>query len=85
MEGITYVRRNLQFCWTFFYTKLKTPARVFFGGPGGIRTHDQLIKSQLLYRLSYRSKNIISKLYKEKYSKSSFINQPPKSDGGAQN
>ncbi len=25
-----------------------------FGGPGGIRTHDQLIKSQLLYRLSYQ-------------------------------
>ncbi len=26
-----------------------------FGGPGGTRTRDQLIKSQLLYRLSYRS------------------------------
>ena len=25
-----------------------------FGAPGGIRTHDQLIKSQLLYQLSYR-------------------------------
>ena len=24
------------------------------GAPGGIRTHDQLIKSQLLYQLSYR-------------------------------
>ena len=24
------------------------------GGPGGNRTHDQLVKSQLLYRLSYR-------------------------------
>jgi hypothetical protein len=26
------------------------------GAPGGIRTHDQLIKSQLLYQLSYRGK-----------------------------
>ncbi len=27
----------------------------FCGGPGGTWTHDQLIKSQLLYQLSYRS------------------------------
>jgi hypothetical protein len=26
----------------------------FFGEPAGIRTRDLLIKSQLLYRLSYR-------------------------------
>jgi hypothetical protein len=29
------------------------------GAPGGIRTHDQLIKSQLLYQLSYRGNNHI--------------------------
>ena len=28
-----------------------------FGEPGGARTRDPLIKSQMLYRLSYRSKN----------------------------
>jgi hypothetical protein len=26
-----------------------------FGGPDGIRTHDQRIKSPLLYQLSYRT------------------------------
>jgi hypothetical protein len=28
------------------------------GAPGGIRTHDQLIKSQLLYQLSYRGNKL---------------------------
>src|SRR5271167_2882551 len=28
------------------------------GAPGGIRTHDQLIKSQLLYQLSYRGNRL---------------------------
>jgi hypothetical protein len=31
-----------------------TKTRKKSGAPGGIRTHDQLIKSQLLYQLSYR-------------------------------
>ena len=40
-----------------FRQKRKTGARrgrKGNGAPGGIRTHDQLIKSQLLYQLSYR-------------------------------
>jgi hypothetical protein len=32
----------------------------FFGGPRGIRTHDQLIKSQLLYQLSYQPTRALS-------------------------
>ena len=38
--------------------KIKRPIRVvkFFGGRAGIRTLDPLIKSQLLYQLSYASK-----------------------------
>ena len=30
------------------------------GAPGGIRTHDQLIKSQLLYQLSYRGNRLFA-------------------------
>jgi hypothetical protein len=29
-----------------------------FGGPGGTRTHDQLLKRQLLYQLSYGPANV---------------------------
>ncbi len=32
---------------------LSTKERFFIGEPDGIRTHDPLIKSQMLYRLSY--------------------------------
>ncbi len=35
-------------------SKLAAQRREKAGAPGGIRTHDQLIKSQLLYQLSYR-------------------------------
>jgi hypothetical protein len=51
------------------------------GAPGGIRTHDQLIKSQLLYQLSYRGdpENIIylvtkadGKFYRARLSKDSY-------------
>ncbi len=31
------------------------------GGSGGTRTLDQLVKSQLLYQLSYRSAGMLSK------------------------
>jgi hypothetical protein len=30
------------------------------GSPGGTRTPDQLVNSQLLYRLSYRGNNVFS-------------------------
>jgi hypothetical protein len=30
------------------------------GGSGGIRTHDQWIKSPVLYRLSYRPTNVLA-------------------------
>ena len=33
------------------------------GAPGGIRTHDQLIKSQLLYQLSYRGDRLFENTY----------------------
>lgn len=40
--------------------KVKTPLFAgFCGGCGGIRTHDQPIKSRLLYQLSYAPKQIV--------------------------
>jgi hypothetical protein len=33
-------------------SEARNPSRIF-GEPGGIRTRDPLIKSQVLYRLSY--------------------------------
>src|SRR5215472_2087936 len=40
--------------WTIFENFLKLPGKpLIFGEPVGIRTRDLLIKSQLLYRLSY--------------------------------
>ena len=38
------------------------------GAPGGIRTHDQLIKSQLLYQLSYRGNMFIYNYLRVKFS-----------------
>ena len=38
----------------------------FIGEPGGIRTHDPLIKSQMLYRLSYEPSLSMSGYIKDK-------------------
>lgn len=36
----------------------RNPLKHTFGAPGGTRTHNSLIKSQLLYQLSYRGEII---------------------------
>ena len=38
----------------FFYRILPPKSLISLGEPGGTRTHDHLIKSQVLYHLSYR-------------------------------
>ena len=45
------------------YNNKKSPkiliySGLFIGDLGGVRTHDPLIKSQMLYQLSYEVKNI---------------------------
>ena len=41
-------------------------------GPGGTRTHDQLIKSQLLYQLSYKSISTDIPILTSKYNFARF-------------
>lgn len=42
----------------FLLSKIK-----FYGGSGGIRTHDHAIKSRVLYQLSYRSMNRVQRWF----------------------
>jgi hypothetical protein len=42
-----------------FNQKIITLSGLFFGGLGGIRTLDQRLKRPLLYRLSYKSMQLI--------------------------
>ena len=50
-----------------FTNKKTTPCGWFFiGEPGGIRTHDPLIKSQMLYRLSYEPSLLMNGYIKDK-------------------
>jgi hypothetical protein len=47
------------------FKELYKNENVSLGGPGGTRTHDQLLKRQLLYRLSYRPENCYPERYEE--------------------
>jgi hypothetical protein len=62
--------KELRFLWVFSFVRQKkrSPKRpwkplLLLGGPGRARTSGQLIKSQLLYQLSYRPQPLIISKY----------------------